>query len=124
MRTVNYLNRSKVLVLGLINLDEDVEELNSFDFSQHTRVSNELLQEAGYLKQALDKPQSRRLQSLVVDLEAILLEIATLSQQSDIPAVERVRSDVEDRSILFKINMEEMRRQLKKNNRDTRPGTI
>ncbi len=124
MRAANYLDRSKVLVLGLINLDEDTDELDSFDFSQHTRVSNELLQEAGYLKQALNTPQSRRLQSLVVDLEAILLEIATLSQQSDIPSVERVRTDVENRGILFKINMEELRRQLKENDLKTQQETI
>jgi hypothetical protein len=47
---------------------------------------------------------------LITDLELILLQIANLESEYNIPEIEMVKSGVDRRGILLKINIEEMRR--------------
>ena len=110
-RTDQYLERSKVLLLGLINLDTDSEETSGLSLQKHREVSQNLVQEAGFLKQGLsDARAEQRLIELVGDLEVILLQIANLEEENDLSTVEMVRSGVDRKGVLFKINLEEMRR--------------
>ena len=62
------------------------------------------------LKDDLTDANRRKLYQLVSDLEVILLQIANLESQNDLPAVEMIRSGVDRRGILLKINLEEMER--------------
>ena len=50
------------------------------------------------------------LRALIDDLEVILLQIANLEAEHDVPAIELVRSGVDRRGILLKIQVEQMRR--------------
>lgn len=110
-RTQVYLERSKVLLMGLNNLEPDALEANAIDFSRYQHVSRDLVQEAGYLKNALESdPRQRRLRELVGDLEVILLQIANLEAENDVSGIELVKSGVNRRGILLKINLEEIRR--------------
>jgi hypothetical protein len=110
-RTQNYLDRSKVLLLGISNLDSQLIESNTVDFSRYQRISRGLVQEAGYLKTALhEEPRQRRLRKLVNDLEVILLQIANLEAENDISGIEMVQSGIDRQGIMLKINLEEIRR--------------
>jgi len=110
-RTQVYLERSKVLLMGLNNLEPAAVETNAIDFTRYRHVSRDLVQEAGYLKNALESdPRQRRLRELVGDLEVILLQIANLEAENDVSGIELVKSGVDRRGILLKINLEEIRR--------------
>lgn len=109
-RTERYLQRSKVLLLGLINFDPETEDSYILSLPQQREISQDLVQEAGYLKNELTRRDDNRLLQLVTDLEVILLQIANLESEHDLSSVEMVKSGVDRRGILLKIDLEEMRR--------------
>lgn len=110
-RTDAYLEKSKVLLLGLVNLEED-EDLADLNFNRYQSVSRNLLTEGGEIKEALQQPGKARLRQLVSDLEIILLQIANLDAQEDFTAIEMLQTGVERRGIMLKINLQEMQRSI------------
>lgn len=109
-RALNYLERSKVLLLGIVNSDPDESGLG---LAREQQLSRTLVSEAAELKSSLSDADQQRMKQLVGDLEVILLQIANLGEEKGFPAVEIVRSGVERRGILLKINLEQMRPQEK-----------
>lgn len=109
-RAYRYLEKSKILLLGIVNLDPEAEEASAPDYSREKQVARGLIQEAAVLKDDLTNANQRKLYHLVSDLEVILLQIANLEAENDLPAVEMIRSGVDRRGILLKINLEEMER--------------
>lgn len=110
-RTGRYLEKSKVLLLGIINFDPETEDPITLDFPRKQQVSQDLIREAGVLKEGLTKYGAQdRLIELVSDLEIILLQIANLEKEHDLSAIDLVRSGVDRKGILLKINVEEMKR--------------
>jgi len=109
-RAMRYLKRSQVLLLGLVTYEPDQNGSYVPDISRKKQISKELVQEASVLKQDLNNPNQRRLKELVSDLEVILIQIANLEEKSDMPQIEMVKSGVDRKGILLKINLEEMRR--------------
>ena len=110
-RTQQYFEKSKVLILGLVNMEPELIQQNEFDFSRYQQVSQTLVQEAAVLKNELDNPNQQRLRKLVTDLEVILLQIANLEKENDLAAIEMVKDGVDRRGVLLKINLEEIRKQ-------------
>jgi len=104
-RTQAYVQRSKLLLMGLVNFDPAEQDLYTLDLPYQRQASRDLLQEAGWLKQELGDTRQRRLQELVADLEAILLQIANLEAEEDLEAVELVQTGVESRGIFLKIHL-------------------
>ncbi len=102
-----YLDRSKVMLLGIINSDDD----SPVDLVRQKKVSRALLKEAVDLKPKLIEPDQKRIKLLIDELEVILLQLANIEEQTDVPAIELVKKGVDQKSILLKINMEEMRMQ-------------
>jgi hypothetical protein len=110
-RTSQYLEKSKILLLGIINFDAETEDPIALDFSRKQQISQELVQEAGVLKKGLTRYGAEdRFIELVSDLEVILLQIANLEKEHDLSAIDMVRSGVDRKGILLKITIEEMRR--------------
>ena len=109
-QTQQYLDRSKVLILGLVHLDPELMDSN-FDFSRYQSVSRELVEEAAVIKEKLDQSKQNRLRALVADLEFILVQIANLEMENDVSAIEMLKSGVDRRGVLMKINLEEIRQQ-------------
>jgi anti-sigma factor RsiW len=105
-RTTRYLERSKVLLLGLVNLEPAQEAV--LDLSSRQTVARELVREAGTLKTELSQADQALLRTLVADLELILMQIANLEAGIDVPAIELVKSGVDRRAVLLKINLAEM----------------
>ncbi|MBI3765528.1 MAG: zf-HC2 domain-containing protein [Ignavibacteriales bacterium] len=102
-----YLERSKNLLIGFANRSED--ESTSRDLSHQQEVSRRLIQQASMLKTALNKPDQQLMRQLILDLEVILLQLANIEVKRGIPAVELVKKGIDQKSILLKINLEEMR---------------
>jgi hypothetical protein len=119
-RTEHYLQRSKVLLLGLINFDPETEDSYILNLPQQREISQDLVQEANYLKNELTRRADKQLLQLVTDLEVILLQIANLEAGHDLSAVEMVKSGVDRRGILLKLDLEEMRRTDKNLSSETR----
>jgi len=109
-RTTQYLEKSKVLLLGLVNLDTEAHDPETIDLQRFQSVSQQLLREAGALKPVLLKSREQRLGQLVNDLEVILMQIANLESREDVRGIEIIRNGVERQGVLFKINLEEIRR--------------
>ena len=109
-RTQRYIQRSKVLLLGLVNFNAETEDPHALNLPQQQQISQNLIQEAGFLKENLKGSAEQQLLKLITDLEMILMQIANLEYENDLSAVELVKSGVDHKGILFKINLEEMRR--------------
>lgn len=103
----DYLERSKILLLGIVNLDPTAKKI-PLDFVRQQQVSRELLTATADLKQQIQGTKHQRLQVLLADLELILMQIANLEQELDAPAIELISRGVNEQSILLKINLEEM----------------
>jgi hypothetical protein len=107
--TKRFLERSQVLLIGVVNLEPDAEGNYPTDLSAQKKVSRDLIQEASVIKTKLKGPDKRRLNELVSDLELIMLQIANLEAENDQPEIEMVKSGVDRKGVLFKINLEQMR---------------
>ena len=108
-RTQNYLEKSKVLLVGLVNFEPGAQDPQSIDLTRFRQASQNLIAEAGYLKPALQQTRQQRLGKLVNDLELLLIQIANLEAENDLSAIEVIKSGMDERGILLKINLEEMR---------------
>lgn len=107
-QTRNYLERSKLVLMGLVNMDPDQEANIMQNFSVQQDVSQSLVKEAGVLKKKLTSPQQERLRELVSELEMILRQVANLDNRSDMDEIRIIRMGVQQKFLLFKINVEEM----------------
>ncbi|MBD3383331.1 hypothetical protein GF407_00250 [candidate division KSB1 bacterium] len=103
-----YLERSKLILLGLKNIDIGINDSPSIDFAHQRKVSKELATEAVVLKQQLEKSEQQRLAELISELELVMMQIANHDAVYDDPAIEVLKSGVDNRALLMKINLEEM----------------
>ncbi|MGI9174189.1 MAG: hypothetical protein ACR2GR_02565 [Rhodothermales bacterium] len=108
VRTDRYLNRSKVLLLGLVNLEPGQTDSVALGLPRKQAVARELVDESAALRGDLADADQAVLRDLVEDLEVILLQIANLEANQDLPAIELVQRGVDRRAILLKINLAEM----------------
>ena len=104
-QAIAYLERTKNLLLGVVNTDDEAVP----DLSHQQEVSRSLIQQAAYFRTALKRPDQERLRRLIHELEVILLELANTEVRPGVPAVELVKKGVYQKSIIFKINVEEIR---------------
>ncbi len=109
-RADRYLERSKVLLLGLVNMDPNEQGPGPLGLASQQEVARELIDESNALKTTLTGDDERLMRALIEDLEVILLQIANLEAGYDLPAIEMVQRGVDRRAILLKINLTEMRR--------------
>jgi len=109
LRAQNYIDRSKLVLLALVNHNPVTEDSYALNLPYQKQISQRLVTEAGRLRSDLKAPGQRRLRELVSDLETILIQIANLESENDFEAVEFVKQGVENRGLLLKINLSEMR---------------
>jgi hypothetical protein len=108
LRVQNYFERSKVILLALVNFDPKTKDPHGLNFPGQKKVSRDLVREASYLKTQFRSPAQKRLKDLIAELEMILLQIANLDEHQDIAAVELVKRGLDESAILFKINVSEI----------------
>jgi hypothetical protein len=122
LRARSYVDRSKLVLLALVNYDPRSEDPYGLDLPFQKQVSQQLVNQAGELKSDLKDPSQRRLRELVADLETILLQIANLELKNGLEAVEFVKQGVENRGLLLKINLSEMGGDLSRGERGAAPA--
>lgn len=108
-QTHQYLDQSKVLLLGLVNFDVGEDDPAFINLAQQQKVAGELVQQAAFLKEELNENREQQLSALVEELELILLQIANLEIQQDVPSIELIQRGVDRGSLLLKINLEKMK---------------
>ncbi|MBN1272421.1 MAG: zf-HC2 domain-containing protein [Candidatus Aminicenantes bacterium] len=104
----DYIERSKILILAMVNFNPDEEDPYALNLPYQKQVSGRLVKEAILLKEGLTDPAHKKMRELVVDLELILLQIANLESENDLAAVEFVKSGVDQTGILLRINTMEI----------------
>ena len=113
-RSHDYIERSKLILLALVNFDPASEDPYALDLPYQQQVSRELVREAGLLKKELARSDQERLEELIATLEIILLQIANQESESDFEAIELVKEGIEGRGILMEINLTDLRRSTKR----------
>lgn len=108
-RTDRYIERSKVLLLGLVNFDPS-DGIEGINFNKQKEISQDLIKEAAYLKNQYAAVTSDQLKKLVSDLEVILLQIANLEAEHNIEGIDLVKRGVDRKGIFLKININEMQK--------------
>lgn len=108
-KTESYLNRSSVLLLGLVNHDIEEDGNTILNFDRKQEVAGTLVEEAALLKASLNRSEEAQLLMLIEELEKILLQIANLEMQEDVPGIELIQQGIEGRALLLKINLETMK---------------
>lgn len=106
-RLQDYLERSKALLLGVVNSQGGTLPPGELRLEQQR--SRDLVGEAHFLKAALNRPDRQQLRMLFEDLEIVLLQLSNMELKPGVPVVEMIREGVDRRSILLKINVEEIR---------------
>lgn len=109
-QALSYLDRSKTLLLGLANFNPEEDDLADLNMDRRKSIAGGLIQEASVLKSNLSNADQQRLSELISDLEVILLQIANLESEFDIPEIEMVKNGVDRKAIFFKIDVENMLR--------------
>jgi hypothetical protein len=108
----DYFRRSKILLVGISNIS--MEQGEHLDLSTERQAARRLFQQARYLD---DRAPDERSHQLIKALERILLELANMEKQADLPDVEIVRSGIHQENMLFKIRMAESEFALPDNDR-------
>ena len=106
-RAMRYVEKSRVLLLALINTDP-ADDGYASSIGGHRQRSRALVSEATAIKEELDSPKQQRLRELVSELEKILLQIANLEAEEDPEEVEFIKGRVNDHDVMLKINLEQL----------------
>jgi len=105
-QTAGVLEDSKVLILGMINLDEDDVSTDGIDFAYPQQHSQMLLKQTADLRNQLQGSPNRRVLHLLDELELILRQIANMDSQIDMEAVDVIRGGVKSQDLILKIDLE------------------
>jgi len=106
----NFIDRSKVLLLGLVNYDPATEDAYAFDLGRKKTMSRDLAAEAPAVRNALKERGQKRLRGLVADLELIMMQIANLESGQDLEGVELIKQGVDRNGLFLRIDVDRMGR--------------
>jgi hypothetical protein len=109
VRARDYIDRSQVLLLELINSSPDTTLGGEDDYRAQQVRARALVREASVLRDDLPGGDNRRMRELVTELQLVLREIANLESKNDQKAVEIIRNRVDREGVLLKIDVEQMR---------------
>ncbi len=101
-RMEQYLRKSKILLIGLTNARP--EDGPNLDLSTEREASKQLIHEARYLESQPIDPRAAR---LIDRLNKILIELANMKEQGNLPDVEILRGGIHQENLLFRIRMAE-----------------
>ncbi len=102
----DYLDQSKVLLIGFANME--VDESRPTSIVRQQSVARNLVNQAPLIRSGLERSDQKQLRELVADLEVILRQIANLESEMDEPALEIVVGGIDGQGLLLKLNMAEI----------------
>jgi hypothetical protein len=109
-RIDRYLERTKLLLMSVDNLAVEAHAPDRAYLSEERKLSKTLLRETRSLKNDLETSREELLLELVSHVEIILLQISNLRDAQAALGIELARTGIQDGALLFRINLEEMRR--------------
>jgi hypothetical protein len=118
----NFVERSKVLLLGLVNFNPATDDAYALDLGRKKAVSRGLATEAAAIRQGLSQPGQRRLRDLVADLEVIMMQLANLESGQDVDGIELIKQGVDRGGIFLKIDLDRMARDARGGSRPASPA--
>jgi hypothetical protein len=74
-----------------------------------------MIKEAAILKNELKDPEEQLMAHLISELEVILMQIASLEAEYDLESVQLIQSGIERKGLLFKIDINQVITEAKKN---------
>ncbi len=102
-RATSYIEKSKILFLGIVNAD--LEDLQNSSWQSERHMARGLVREASFLKENLSRKNDARVRQLVEELELILLEIAMIEERQDLNNIELIKGGIDRKGLLLKINL-------------------
>jgi len=108
VRAQKYIERSELLLLGLVNYNPKTDDLYALDMPRKKAISRDLVSQAEDIQGSLTDPRQKRLRELVSDLRVIMMQIANLGAGSDVEGVELVQQGVRQKDIFLKIDLTRM----------------
>lgn len=103
-----YLERSRVLLLGLDNFDTEYDDPAVIDFSRQQMISQELLFQGRELRSHQVAASNQGLQYLIDQIELILLQLANSEGQNLKWTIQLVQEGIDKNTILLKITLTEL----------------
>ena len=103
-----YLERSRVLLLGLDNFDTEYDDPAVIDFSRQQLISQELLYQGRELRGHRVAASNQGLQYLIDQIEIILLQLANSEGENLKWTIQLVQEGIEKNTILLKITLTEL----------------
>lgn len=104
----NYVQRSKTLLIGMVNMDIEGLDDAAIDLSLQRRMSRELISQASFLRDHYPKRGGDRLLELINELEIIFLQIAHLEANGSVEGLEIIRYGLDQSDLMLKINLEQL----------------
>ncbi len=103
-----YLERSKIILLGLVNFDPNQDDPYALNLDYQKEISQQMAFQAKTLKKSLADSGLVNLAELIEQLEIIMLQIANLEEMHDLQGIDLIKSTVNSNGILLQINLEEL----------------
>ncbi len=104
-RTNSYIEKSRVLFLGVVNAD--AAHAKNSNWTSERKMAGNLIREASFLKENMPAGRSGRIKHLVEELELILFEIANLEEQEDIENIDLIKGGIDRKGLMLKIYLYE-----------------
>jgi hypothetical protein len=101
-RAGDYFRKSQALFVGISNMK--LENDHQVDLSAEQQLSRQLVHEARFLKQ---QPLDMRSARVVNDVEKILIQLANVRENQELPNVQIIRTGIHRENLLFKLRMAE-----------------
>jgi hypothetical protein len=108
VRAQKYIERSELLLLGLVNYNPKTDDLYALDMPRRKAISRDLVSQAEAIQGSLTDPRQKRLRELVSDLRVVMMQIANLGAGNDLEGVELVQQGVRQKDIFLKIDLTRM----------------
>jgi hypothetical protein len=108
VRAQQYIERSQLLLLGLVNYNPRTDDLYALDMPRKKAISREMVTQAADIQGSLTDPRQNKLRELVSDLRIIMMQIANLGAGNDLEGVELVQQGVRQKDIFLKIDLTRM----------------
>ena len=105
------LDRSRTLLLEVANFDADQDLPSDLNMDRRQAAASKLVRETADLRSRMSEADRQRMLNLLSDLEFILLQLAHLDAEVDLPQIEMMQQGIDRQAILFKIDIESMQRE-------------
>jgi hypothetical protein len=108
-RTREYLDGTRTLLLGIVNNARALRDSGSTELPAEREASVRLASEGRELRAALQGDDLELQRLLIDEIQIILLQLSALEGSGGRSGIEKVRQEVEQRSIFLKITIQDLR---------------